>query len=108
MSSMAEPSPMPSATLIPVCAIGASAGGVTALRALFEELDAEIGLAYVVIMHIAPDHPSALVSILAACTRMPVQHVTDRVEIRPNTVYVISPDRELVVSTTQIAARPFS
>jgi two-component system CheB/CheR fusion protein len=39
----------------PICAIGASAGGVQALRELFRHLPDDLGLAYVVIMHLAPD-----------------------------------------------------
>jgi two-component system CheB/CheR fusion protein len=41
-----------------VCAIGASAGGVGALSALFERLRPDLGLAYVVITHLDPHHPS--------------------------------------------------
>ena len=105
---MSEASTVLRSPLTPVCAIGASAGGVPALRNFFGHIQTDIGLAYVVIVHLAPDHPSALVSILAACTRMPVQQVVDVAAIRPNTVYVIAPDRELVVGTDEIAARPFT
>ena len=42
---------------VPICAIGASAGGVQALRSLFRQLPDDLGLAYVVIVHLAPEHP---------------------------------------------------
>jgi two-component system CheB/CheR fusion protein len=61
-----------------------------------------------VIVHLSPDQPSALVSSLAACTKMPVQYVIDVAVIEPNTVYVVPPDRELVVGTEEISARPFT
>ena len=46
--------------LTPVCAIGASAGGVGALKELFRHLPDDLELAYVVIIHLSPDPPSAL------------------------------------------------
>ena len=92
----------------PVCAIGASAGGVSALRSFFRQIPDDLGLAYVVIVHLAPDHPSALSEILAACTSMPVHEVHDGPALKPDCVYVISPDRELVIEGDSIAARPFT
>jgi len=93
---------------VPVCAIGASAGGVSVLRTLFQELPDDLGLAYVVILHLAPEHPSAMADILGACTSMPVHQVDDTPELRPNCVYVIPPDRELVIEGDSITAREFS
>ncbi|KZY33320.1 hypothetical protein A3731_03530 [Roseovarius sp. HI0049] len=92
---------------VPVCAIGASAGGVQALRSLFRQLPADLGLAYVVIVHLAPEHPSVLAEILTACTDMDVHQVTDTPELRPNCVYVIPPDRELVIEGDNVHAREF-
>jgi len=63
---------MPKQPFVPLCAIGASAGGVTALQSLFRLVPNDLGLAYVVILHLSPDHPSALSEILSVCTRMPV------------------------------------
>ncbi len=39
----------------PVCAIGASAGGIKALQQFFGHVDPHLGMAYVVILHLAPD-----------------------------------------------------
>ena len=103
-----EQRPIQGAIFAPVCAIGGSAGGVAALQSLFRLLPADLGLAYVVILHLAPDHPSTLHEILGACTRMSVLQVTDNPTLRPNCVYVIPPDRELVIDGDHITARPFS
>jgi two-component system CheB/CheR fusion protein len=92
----------------PVCAIGASAGGVGALQALFRSLPGDLGLAYVVILHLAPDHPSALDEVLGACTTMSVLQVSDSPTLKPNCVYVIPPDRELVIDGDTITARAFT
>jgi two-component system CheB/CheR fusion protein len=93
--------------LMPVCAIGASAGGVQALSSFFGHIRDDLGLAYVVIMHLDPTHPSELVSILQQHTRMRVEEVTALSELRPNCIYMIPPDRELLIDGNNVAARPF-
>lgn len=93
---------------VPVCAIGASAGGVAALQSLFRQLPTDLGLAYVVILHLAPDQPSALAEVLSVCTRMPVYTVEDGSTLERNSVYVIPPDRELVIDGDDVTARPFT
>ena len=76
---------------VPVCAIGASAGGVMALQGLLSQLPTDLGLAYVVIIHLSPDQPSALSEILSICTRMPVLQVQDGPTLKPDRIYVIPP-----------------
>lgn len=93
---------------VPICAIGASAGGVTALQGLLRQLPIDLGLAYVVIIHLSPDQPSALTEILSVCTRMPVLRVDDGPTLTPNSVYVIPPDRELVIEGDSVTARAFT
>ncbi|MBO0145353.1 PAS domain-containing protein [Agrobacterium sp. Ap1] len=93
---------------VPVCAIGASAGGVAALQAMFRLIPHDLGLAYVVILHLSPDEPSSLREILSVCTRMPVYQIDDTPTLMANCVYVIPPDRELVIDGDSIAARPFT
>src|SRR5438128_1907878 len=84
---------------VTVAGIGASAGGIEALGEFFDAVPADLGLAYVVIVHLAPHHESELASILARRTRMKVVEVTDneRLELKPNVVYVISPDHKLEI-----------
>ena len=95
-------------SLTPVCAMGASAGGVTALQYFFSQIADDLGLAYVVIVHLAPDQPSSLAEILATRTSMPVHTVQGSAKLQANCVYVIPPDRELVIKGDDLTARPFS
>jgi two-component system CheB/CheR fusion protein len=60
-----------------VVGIGASAGGVEALREFFRATSPDSGMAFVVIQHLAPDHQSLMEEILARCTPMPVRQITD-------------------------------
>ncbi len=103
-----ETNRLPTKAHVPICAIGASAGGVHALRSLFRQLPEDLGLAYVVIVHLAPEHPSALAEVLSTCTKMDVLQVTDTPELRPNCIYVIPPDRELVIEGDSVHARAFT
>src|SRR5688572_20396815 len=94
---------------IRVCGIGASAGGVEALQQFFAAIPPDLGLADVVIAHLAPDHKSELPSIIARWTPMPVLQVVDHQQavLAPNHVYVIAPDRKLEISHSTISASPF-
>ena len=89
---------------IPVVGIGASAGGIDALRAFFAAVPPDLGLAYVVVIHLVPDYQSELAAILGRSTSMSVVEVNDskECEITPNCVYVIAPDRQLVATETKI------
>jgi two-component system CheB/CheR fusion protein len=93
-----------------VVGIGASAGGIEALKVLFTALPADLGHAYVVIMHLAPDHHSELCAIIARTTAMPVSEVRDgkRQPLKRNHVYVISPGHQLELTDSTIVAKEFA
>ncbi len=75
--------------------IGASAGGLDALKQLFSAMPADSGLSFAVVVHLAPDHPSMLADLLQPFTAMPVLQVQSEMEIEPNHVYVIPPGSNL-------------
>lgn len=82
----------------PVVGLGASAGGLQALQRFFENLPSNNGMAFVVIMHLSPNHESSADKILQKYTRMPVQQVTGPTLIEANHVYLISPALQLQMS----------
>lgn len=79
----------------PVVVIGSSAGGLEATTELLEGLEIDLGMAYVVISHLAPDHESMLPELLQKRTAMPVQPVVDGLRLRPDHVYVIPPNANM-------------
>ena len=81
----------------PIVGIGASAGGVEALQRLFKPLSPTQGIAYIVAVHLAPTHPSHLADILAKSTSIPVVQVLGDMAIQSNTIYVIPPNRYLIL-----------
>src|SRR5215468_1948706 len=94
---------------VTVVGIGASAGGIEALCEFFEAVPPTLGLAYVVIVHLAPDHNSELAAIIGRRTKMPVIEVSEQqLELKPDHVYVISPDRKLEITDTSIGGTPFA
>lgn len=68
----------------PVVGIGASAGGIQATLSFFEHMPSDSGMAFVVIMHLSPDHKSGVDKVLQGVTSMPVQQVTGPLAIEPN------------------------
>ena len=90
-----------------IAGIGASAGGIQALQAFFEALPENTGVAFVVVVHLSPEHRSMLPAILATRTRMPVEQVTNTVPLKADHVYVIPPDRRLSITESAVSASPF-
>src|SRR5688572_17193951 len=78
-----------------VVGIGASAGGIKALREFFAGMPSDSGMAFVVILHLSQEHKSSLSEIIQRETKMPVQQVTETVKVEPNNVYVIPPAKHL-------------
>jgi two-component system CheB/CheR fusion protein len=91
----------------PFVGMGASAGGVQALTEFFRVLPDDVEAAFVVIVHLDPTRQSELSQILADRTKMPVIQVEDRVPLEPRHVYVIPPDRKLVIDDRHVATGKF-
>jgi two-component system, chemotaxis family, CheB/CheR fusion protein len=90
-----------------IVAIGASAGGIPALQKFFSEIPANNGAAFIVVLHLDPQHRSELSSIVGAHTKMPVVQVEATARLEPNHVYVIPPDRRLQVIDHELSATEF-
>ena len=76
-----------------IVAIGASAGGIEALKEFFDETPADTGLAFVVIQHLDPNQPSHMAGLLAKFTAMKVTPAEDGAAVRANSVYTIPPGK---------------
>lgn len=86
----------------PIVGVGASAGGVEALKAFFTATAADSGMAYIVIQHLSPDHQSLMAHILGRCTSMPVIEIEDGMSVEPNRVYVIRPGYTLTLKDCRL------
>ncbi len=80
-----------------VVGIGASAGGLRALKEFFEQMPSDSGAAFVVVQHLSPDHESLMNELLQRHTHMAVERVTEQMPLAPNTVFLIPPGQNLIL-----------
>ncbi len=85
-----------------IVVVGASAGGVEALRALVGGLPADFPGSVFVVMHTAPDSPGVLAQILDRSGPLPAANATNRERIRPGHIYVAPPDMHLLLEPGRI------
>ena len=85
-----------------IVGIGASAGGIDALKSFFSKVPADIGMAFVVVQHLDPDYDSVLAAIIASCTALPVHVAVDGAVVCPNQVHVIPPNAILTIKGGQL------
>ncbi len=91
----------------PTVGIGTSAGGVRALQEFFGNLPENVNAAFVVVVHLDPSHQSELPAILAMRTRMPVVQINGQMALEPGRVYVIPPNRQLIVADRHLSIAEF-
>lgn len=97
---------IPAQAKYPVVGIGASAGGLTALKGFLEALPARTSMAFVVVVHRAPDAESGLAALLQKSTTMPVVEVTQATPILPDHVYLIAPSLDLTMVDDYLRVAP--
>ena len=82
---------------LPVIAIGASAGGLEASRALLKQLPTDLHAAFILVLHLDPTHDSMMVDLLARHTKLHVVQAEDGMALKAGCVYVIPPGVFLTV-----------
>ena len=88
-----------------VVGIGASAGGLDALRLLLAKLPIDSGLAFVVLQHLPPSQIGQLAKLLATSTTMPVLDVKTGQRLLANMVFVVPPHTAAVISRGALSLR---
>lgn len=81
-----------------VVALASSAGGITAIGHILENLPAGFPAAIVVVQHLDPRHRSLMADILRRRTPLEVLQAADGDRIQPGTVHIAPPDRHLLVN----------
>ena len=87
---------------VQVVGIGASAGGIEAFRSFFENMPANTGMAFVVVLHLPADRHSLLPEILGRWTAMPVVDVNGGCAVEPGRVYVPRPGTVVMLQDGQL------
>ena len=91
----------------PIVCVGGSAGGLEAYIRLLEHLPAKIGVAVVIVNHIRKT-ATMLPAILPRYTKMPVERITENLDIEPDHVYIIPENRDLHVLDGEFRLKPIS
>jgi two-component system chemotaxis response regulator CheB len=92
----------------PVILLGASAGGVEALKLVVAGLPATLPATILVVLHLAPSGPSVLPQILDRQSDLSVVVAQDGLRTAPGVIYVCPPDRHLELSgrTLRLTTHP--
>lgn len=90
----------------PIVGVGASAGGLEALKQFFSVMPNETGLAFVLVQHLDPNHNSLMADLLAKYTRMPVAQAQDGAKVAANHVYIIPPNHYLSIRSGLLHLSP--
>lgn len=91
----------------PIVCIGGSAGGLDAYTRLLKHLPSDMGVAIVIVNHLR-NVATLLHEILPNYTKMPVELITERLDIEPNHVFVIPEKRDLHVLDGEFRLKPIS
>ncbi|NJB84746.1 two-component system CheB/CheR fusion protein [Lewinella marina] len=91
-----------------IVGIGASAGGLEALESFFAELPTGLGLAFVVVQHLSPDHESLSPAILQRVTHLRVVALREMTVPQPDHVYVRMPEVDVQVDKFALRTLPRS
>ena len=91
----------------PVVCIGGSAGGLDAYTRLLRHLPADMGVAIVIVNHLRTV-ATLLHEILPRYTKMPVELITERLDIQPDHVFIIPENRDLHILDDEFRLKPIS
>ncbi len=89
-----------------IVGIGASAGGLEAFTELLRHLPIDAGVAYVLVQHLDPTHPSLLSELLGKATTLPVREVKEGTAVMGNNIYVIPPNCDLAIRSGVLKLSP--
>lgn len=89
-----------------VVAIGASAGGLEACRRLLDAMPDTDGLAFILVQHLDPHHPSLIAELLSSHTSLTVQEAREGVRLERGHLYVIAPGTSLAVVAGALSVSP--
>ena len=94
-------------TNFPVVCVGGSAGGLDAYIRLLQNLPSDMGVAIVIVNHIT-SMPTHLHEVLPRFTTMPVDLITERLQIEPNRIFIIPENRDPHVLNGEFHLKPIS
>ncbi|MEM7073971.1 MAG: chemotaxis protein CheB [Pseudomonadota bacterium] len=89
-----------------IIGVGASAGGLDAIKQLIAQAGDGFGHSFVIIQHISPDHKSLMTEILARETGLTVKEITDDMPLAARHIYLTPPRTNVVIQGTDQDTQP--
>ncbi|SDE96091.1 two-component system, chemotaxis family, CheB/CheR fusion protein [Mucilaginibacter pineti] len=86
----------------PVVALGGSAGAFASFKAFFTHMPAESGMAFVIIIHLDPNHKGQVADLIKTFTAMPVVEAVDGMQLEENKVYIIPANKDMGLHNRQL------
>lgn len=80
-----------------IVGVGASAGGLEAIRELVKNLPDNVAATYVIVQHMSPRHKSLLTKLIGRETELNVIEIESGTVPEANTVYVTPPNHDIVL-----------
>ena len=90
----------------PIVGVGASAGGLGAISQLLQNIPEKPGLAFLLVQHLDPTHPSTLAELLSRKSRIPIEEVQEGVAVERDHAYVIPPNTEMTLRRGSLHLAP--
>lgn len=87
-----------------VLAIAASAGGISALETVLQQLPAAFPVPVLIVQHLDPRRATRIAEVLSRSTELTVKLARDGERPNPGVVYVAPPDRHLVIGADGVLA----
>ncbi|MFK7941894.1 MAG: chemotaxis protein CheB [Paracoccaceae bacterium] len=84
-----------------IIGVGASAGGLDAIKQLISQVPSKFPHSLVIVQHISPDYKSLMSEILARETSLPVCEVSDNMAVEAGNIYLIPPRSNIVIQGTK-------
>jgi two-component system CheB/CheR fusion protein len=92
-----EKQPEAATDQVTIVGIGASAGGLEALRAMLPNLPTEANLAFIIVQHLDPTHRSMLTTLLARYTELEVIEVVNGDTVEAHKVYITPSGKDITI-----------
>jgi two-component system, chemotaxis family, CheB/CheR fusion protein len=94
----------------PFVALGSSAGGLEAIEAFLKNVPEDPGMAFVIVTHLDPQHPSLLAEIVSKVTTMEVVQAENDMVVRRNIIYVMPPGKGMITigGTLRLSEREYN
>jgi two-component system, chemotaxis family, protein-glutamate methylesterase/glutaminase len=91
----------------PIVCVGGSAGGLDAYRQLLSNLPGDMGVAIVIVNHLRTV-ATRLHEILPRYTNMPVELITEGLDLKPDHVFIVPEKRDLHILDGEFRLKPIS